>query len=264
MGANRRWIVLFLAVVLLMSGIALPVHPRNKTPEVLHADVDVVECTEEALSSHEQAVIEEIIEVCSDAIKRDPENANLYNNRGNLYLILNDHEFAFADFDKAIELEPDYASAYNNRGVAFRRIGLFEQAIADFDQAIELDPDFVEACSNRGIAYLNIGAYQQAIADFDQAIALNPDFAEAYLNRGLACRQLEKYDLALDDFDYVLDQDPESPIAYLGRGMIYLTAEGYQNCRRARNDLERFLELAPEHQRAPDIQQVLDQLCPLL
>ncbi|MBV7326671.1 tetratricopeptide repeat protein [Chloroflexi bacterium TSY] len=52
---------------------------------------------------------------CSDNLTKvlelDPTNAAAYNNRGNRYAVLQQHERAIRDYDQAIQLNPDYATA---------------------------------------------------------------------------------------------------------------------------------------------------------
>ena len=50
-------------------------------------------------------------------IEEYPDNAELYKNRGNLYLLFNYHNLALADYTKAIQLDPNFAEAYYNRGL---------------------------------------------------------------------------------------------------------------------------------------------------
>ncbi|MXZ01803.1 tetratricopeptide repeat protein [Candidatus Poribacteria bacterium] len=77
---------------------------------------------------------------------------------------LGDPEQAILDFSKMIQLDPDNANIYNNRGMMRFRFGasefsrgnadkareLYEAAIEDYTQAIRLNPKDAEAQSNLG------------------------------------------------------------------------------------------------------------------
>jgi len=89
-------------------------------------------------------------------------------------------------YNKTIELNPDNADAYYKRGDVYDEIGEYEKAIADYSKAIELDPNHALAYYSRGCAYAEKGEYEKAIADYNKVIELNPSDAYAYYSRGLA------------------------------------------------------------------------------
>jgi tetratricopeptide (TPR) repeat protein len=47
---------------------------------------------------------------------------------------------AIEDFDEGLRRNPQYAVAFNNRGFAKAKLGRFKDAIPDFDQALRIDP----------------------------------------------------------------------------------------------------------------------------
>ncbi len=62
--------------------------------------------------------------------------------------------------------------AYNNRGNAYNDLGEHQRAIEDLNEAIRLDPKLAMAYNNRGISYGNLGEHQRAIEDYDEALRL--------------------------------------------------------------------------------------------
>ena len=93
------------------------------------------------------------IELYTQLLALNPDNAKAYNNRGIVKSDLGDKSGALSDYDKAIELKPDYAIAYNNRG--WLKIGQDDLtgALSDYDKAIELNPDYAKAYNNRAVCY---------------------------------------------------------------------------------------------------------------
>ena len=81
---------------------------------------------------------------------------------------------AIEDLNQALALNPKYAEAYNNRGYVYMRLQNYEAALADLNRAIELRPDYATALRNRGDIYNYY--YQrdrnQAIADYDKVVSL--------------------------------------------------------------------------------------------
>ena len=62
------------------------------------------------------------IELYTQLLALNPDNAKAYNNRGNVKDDLGDKSGALSDYDKAIELNPDYDKAYYNRAVCYRKM----------------------------------------------------------------------------------------------------------------------------------------------
>ena len=58
------------------------------------------------------------------------------------------YDDAIADYTKAIALDPNDANVYTNRGVAYGKKGEVGRAIADFRKALEIDPSDQDAEEN--------------------------------------------------------------------------------------------------------------------
>jgi tetratricopeptide (TPR) repeat protein len=112
------------------------------------------------------------IEYLNNDIKLQPNNAENYAKRGNVYYSLGQSQQALEDFNKAIGLKQDYAEAYNNRGGAYINLGQYQQAIEDFNKAIGLKQDYTNAYNNRGGAYLLRGNKKLGCRDAQKACAL--------------------------------------------------------------------------------------------
>src|SRR5262245_34612302 len=59
---------------------------------------------------------EEAVAACSRLIRRNPNVASYYNNRGNACRTKHDYDCAIVDYDHAIRLDPNLANAYSGRG----------------------------------------------------------------------------------------------------------------------------------------------------
>jgi len=51
------------------------------------------------------------------AIKSNPHNTVVFNNRGKVFEKLDNYASAINDYSKAIELDPNYDTPYSNRGL---------------------------------------------------------------------------------------------------------------------------------------------------
>lgn len=115
--------------------------------------------------------------------------------KGYLYLAytkqkIEDYEGAIKVYNDLIAFEPDNAEAYNNRGNLKDNLLRPAEAIEDYNQAILLKKDYSEAYFNRGIAAYNLKDFEAAKLDFQKVLELSPDDAEALLGLGLTEKQL--------------------------------------------------------------------------
>jgi len=60
----------------------------------------------------------------------NPNYAETYNNRGNLYKDLQKYDLALSDYSKAIDINPNYAVAYLGRGLLYLLQQKYELALA--------------------------------------------------------------------------------------------------------------------------------------
>ena len=79
---------------------------------------------------------------------------------------------ATVEFDEAIRRDPQDADAYNLRGNVYRDLSQHERAIQDYNEAIRLDPGFADAYKNRALAYTVLGNHVDAEKDVELALVL--------------------------------------------------------------------------------------------
>ena len=190
----------------------------------------------------------------SKAINLSPAYAEVYNNRGVLYLELKQYDKAYTDFAQAITLkqnyyeasinraivlkerkqfadalealaliitqDPENITAYNNQGVVLVELKLFDQALTSFTEAIRINKNYVEAYNNRGNVLHRLKRYNDALADFEEAIRIDPDYADAHNNKGNALKELGYFDQALDSYDAALKINSRYFQAYNNKGNV--------------------------------------------
>lgn len=180
------------------------------------------EIYQQGVEKYEQGNYQEAVKSFTQIIQINPQNALVYNLRGDAFYRLGDYQKAQADASQAILLNPQDANAYYDRGFSLRELKKYSEAIADFTSAIKLNPQNAYAYYGRGIAYSQMKQYKQAIEDFSKAIALKANYTEAYLQRGIVRRRLKLKQAAIDDFDKVIAINPNDAKAYYQKGLIHL------------------------------------------
>jgi tetratricopeptide (TPR) repeat protein len=107
--------------------------------------------------------------------------------RANRHLDEHELEETIADFTEVIRVNPQSADAYNQRGDVYVSLGSFDEGIADFTAAIALDPENSDTWYQRAKAHAAKGEHELAVADFSMAIELNPqEAADAHEGRARA------------------------------------------------------------------------------
>jgi len=128
-----------------------------------------------AIKSYRDRDFEKAVYWYSRAISVNPENAELYAERGVAYFHRKMLQEALADHDKARELEPKRAYRYSSRAYIKDAMGDTMGAIEDYKVAIELDPEDAVAHNNLGLLEEKLGhtAKSQALFELADAMAKN-------------------------------------------------------------------------------------------
>ena len=115
-------------------------------------------------------------------IKRDPKNASLYLQRGELYRLNRNWSRAAADYNRAAELQPDLKVVELARAKMFFESGRYRLAKAALDRFLSHEPNHYEGLVIRARVLARLGARAESARDFTQILAAAPD-PELYLER---------------------------------------------------------------------------------
>lgn len=126
-------------------------------------------------------------------------DSDAYYRRGQERAQRQEYSLAIDDFSKAIELNPSDAEAFNNRCWVRIVVGRTRDALSDCNQAIRLRPEYADALDSRGLAKLKLGDLDSAISDFNEALRIRPKLASSLFGRGKA--RLKKGNTAAGNAD---------------------------------------------------------------
>lgn len=145
---------------------------------------------------------------CTESLQHNPDDAQIYYDRGQAYSLKGDVDHALADLNDAIRLDPSRVAFFVRRAWIHLSRKEYEASISDNTEAVRLDPANADAFFNRGGAHATLGNHQAAIADYSEVIQLEPKNAAAYANRGRAWASQGEWTRATRDYAeaYTLDR----------------------------------------------------------
>jgi tetratricopeptide (TPR) repeat protein len=204
---------------------------------------------EEHLAKKEYA---QVITEATEAIKRNPDSADLYALRAMAYRFNNQPDLTLADCDKALTLQPGHPRALLQRAFALRDRGAYDQAIADLNKLIDRGVDVLEdAIPLRGECHYRRGELVKALDDLDTALKLKPEDAPVLALRGQVQLDLGNLDVAVTDFTKSLKIDSGQVLALRGRSEAQARLRKYTE---ALADADEAVRLAPTNAAAHDAQ----------
>lgn len=164
---------------------------------------------------------------------------------------MGDSKAAIEELNSAISLYPSFALAYNEMGVQYLKLGQLEQALEALRSAVKLAPEAFSPRLNYGIALLNKKEFSQAEAELRRALKKNDSSPTAHLYLGMSLISLRKHDEAEKELQRAITLGgDEMSLAHYYLGGIYW---GRREYKRAADELETYLRLAPQ---APDAERV--------
>ncbi len=132
-----------------------------------------------------------------EAIKADPNLAEAHYNYANLLLEgLNRKSEAEEHYKKAIEANPNYAQAHYNYAFLLEELNRKDEAEKQYQEAIKINPNYAQARSNYGILLQELNRKDEAEEQYKQAIAADPMFANAHGAYGLLLIEYDRRDEA--------------------------------------------------------------------
>ncbi len=186
---------------------------------------------------------EEALSAYTMAIELDPDYAQAYLRRANLYRHRQEFSLAIADYNRAILLNP-FAEAFYDARIRTRILAMdLEGAEQDLADSRKVLPDQPGVREQRADAYLMLENYQAAEAE------LAPLLAAEFMDTVLALKQsqvllgqgsLQEAEAAARR---ALDLNPLSSVAQDQLGVVLMAQGNYEQARQA---FEQALELNPE------------------
>jgi tetratricopeptide (TPR) repeat protein len=158
----------------------------------------------------QKAELDAALELATQAIGLDPDEAAAYALRGQIHYHLGRMSEAAGDCSAAIDRGLRHADVYFIRAVAWDSAGRLDEALADCSMALHLNPDHASAFNCRGLIRGRLDRLDEAVADFSEAIRLAPNWFLPHLNRAQLFHGRGQLDAALADYDRAVERVKEA------------------------------------------------------
>ena len=139
----------------------------------------------------------EVLKIASELLNQHSQNTILLNIVGACYAVLNQHNKAIINYQKAISIDGEYAEAHFNLAVAYQDINNLDESVKSYKKAIATKLGYCEAFNNLGNVYKSLGEINNAIESYQNAININEDYFEAHYNLGALYKELNQSYLAI-------------------------------------------------------------------
>lgn len=105
----------------------------------------------------------------------DPALASQHKERGNELMTEGKVPDAIKEYDEAIKRNPNDAILYCNRGAAYSKLMDYGRALTDIEKSLKLDPKYIKAWGRKGLIEYSLKKYHRAIEAYQMGLSLDPN-----------------------------------------------------------------------------------------
>jgi len=151
-----------------------------------------------------------------------------------------DNQLALLHMQNAVKIDPEFADVYNDLGVVLGWLGHMDQAAEQFQRAIELVPDHYKAVKNLSIALYMLGRCDEALPVARRALRIDPAYEQVHYVLGF-CLVAENGDTveALTNLERAAGDFPKARLV----ASEILAESGRRD--EAAQELEKYLDSVP-------------------
>ena len=157
----------------------------------------------------------------TEALKKDPQNADLYRERAKLYLEAGKLTEALNDINRALGINSEKAVYYLTRSDIYFASGKAQPARQDLSTAIAKEPENTEALMKIAELHLYFREYQECTDYIKKTLAIDPDYPQAYFMMGFVYKEKGDTNKAIRQFQITTEKDRKHYHAFLQLGLLH-------------------------------------------
>ncbi len=174
----------------------------------------------------DQKKYKEAIGEYQNILQENPELYVIHKNIGNAYYELDDYDSAIKHYEMVLEKEPEATDVLISMGNIYLEKDELEKGLSYFNQ---IDMEKITnplTFYNIGTSFFNKGDISKAIEYYDRTVGLDPNLSDSYYQLGLCYLNLNEKEKAKESFKKFLELAPDSEKAETARQMLkYLEKE---------------------------------------
>jgi tetratricopeptide (TPR) repeat protein len=165
---------------------------------------------------------DEALKVIDEALVNNPDKADLYFKKAQIYNSLKQKGKANIELKHAYEIDPTDTDIVLDMGVMYEHDNQIDMAIKMYKKCIELKSNLSGAYGNLANIYNeNELKKDSALYYHQKALFVDNKNPNSYYNFGNYYRKNEKYDLALEMYAKAIEFNPSLTSAYINTAVIY-------------------------------------------
>ncbi len=177
--------------------------------------------------------------------------------KGNKLFAKKKYKEAIELFESILKDMPKLTMIYKNIGNCYFAMEQYDKAIENYKKAIREKGDNTDIFVAIGNSYINKGENEKALEWYQKAdVSKIKDFNVLY-NIGVIFYNNFKYDKAVEFFKMAVDHNPDFKEGWYQLGITYVALN---KTKEAIETLEKYLQIAPDSDKAPTVKQIIDAL----
>ena len=177
--------------------------------------------TDEAIELYKQGKFQAAIDIFSNILEHEEDNAEIYNNMGLSYTKLGNFEQAEKSFTKSIKLNPTIPQTYINLSDLYYKSGDLSGAIGVLERgSYELTDNYVIAHLLARV-YIEDSRYDMAITELEKILDAQPENYDAFYDMARVQFELGNYEDAISNLENVLEYKEDNEFIYYYLGQAY-------------------------------------------
>ncbi|CAD8201423.1 unnamed protein product [Paramecium octaurelia] len=159
---------------------------------------------------------------CYEQALLQANQLNIYFDKGNAHLALNQVDKAIECYTIAQQYFNDRKEVYYQLGVAHYQKNSIVTALKNLMQAIKLDPKYILAIQKLGDIYYDLKMYKKALKTYDKILRIDGLNHKAIYSKGLIFFEINEKEKALVCFEKCILLQPNNAMPYFNKGVILL------------------------------------------
>jgi len=140
-----------------------------------------------------KAKARKFLPIANAKIAEEPNNAQYYLARAQIYKDLEEYNAAFSDVNRAVKLSPSEQQLFAFRSSLWSSVKKPTEALKDIEVALSIGPQTAELLNAKVTNLLVSGRLQEALIAGNRAVQSHPESSYAYAIRGLVKYDLKDY-----------------------------------------------------------------------